>query len=266
MFTHKLMKNKISIDRWFFGLNFKPNARLRIFAFPYAGGDINAFYGWQAWLPHDIELVSVQLPGRGKRREDVMPECMDVLVDGLLKAINEINDKPFVFFGYSMGGLISYAATQSMNEHGMQGPQLFCVAACNPPHLQKSDWCSMSDKALLRQLTNADKYFANMMPENCVSNNLPLIKNDLAFCQRYVKNNRFSNGALVCPISTFCGVDDTISSADSMVKWRRYTSASSISHRLNGGHFFMFDRHSAHFPRLLLRDLQGIHKDLGMVC
>lgn len=260
------MTSDFSIERWFSGLNARPDARLRIFAFPFAGGDISAFSGWQAWLPNDIELVSVQLPGRGRRRDEVMPDQMETLVEHLMAVMKNVNDKPFIFFGYSMGGLIGYALLQGMKRYGMQIPQLFCIAACNPPHLQQHDWRAMSDKALIRQLTNSDRYFGDIVQEDCISNNLSLIKNDLEFCQDYVKRNRFVNSLIDCPMSTFCGVEDTISSAESMLKWCRYTSASSISHRLNGGHFFMFDRQSGQFSKLFLRELRGIHKNLGMVC
>src|SRR5262245_31744979 len=43
---------------------------LRLFAFPHAGGGPQSFAEWPAGLPADVEVVSYELPGRGRRRTE----------------------------------------------------------------------------------------------------------------------------------------------------------------------------------------------------
>ncbi|MGB9120037.1 MAG: thioesterase domain-containing protein, partial [Candidatus Angelobacter sp.] len=50
----------------------RPNlrARLRLFCFPYAGGSEAIFRTWQQNLPETIEVLPIQLPGRGARLKE----------------------------------------------------------------------------------------------------------------------------------------------------------------------------------------------------
>ena len=47
-----------------------PNAKLRLFCFPYAGGGASIYRGWPDELPHEIEVCAVQLPGRETRMHE----------------------------------------------------------------------------------------------------------------------------------------------------------------------------------------------------
>ena len=42
-------------------------ASLRLFCIPFAGGGVSMFRGWQEYLPHNVQLCPVALPGREKR-------------------------------------------------------------------------------------------------------------------------------------------------------------------------------------------------------
>ena len=42
-----------------------PDAKFRLFCFPYAGGSSRIYRNWQDWLAPNVEVVSVELPGRG---------------------------------------------------------------------------------------------------------------------------------------------------------------------------------------------------------
>ncbi len=43
---------------------------LRLFCFPHAGGAAQVFQAWHRWLPADVEVCPVQLPGRWERRSE----------------------------------------------------------------------------------------------------------------------------------------------------------------------------------------------------
>ena len=45
----------------------RPDACLRLFCFPHGGGGPQAFTAWSDFLPEEIEVYSLHLPGWGKR-------------------------------------------------------------------------------------------------------------------------------------------------------------------------------------------------------
>ncbi|HSK05405.1 MAG TPA: thioesterase domain-containing protein, partial [Kofleriaceae bacterium] len=81
----------------------RAGAALRLFCFPYAGGDVAIFAPWAEDLPWEIELCPVQLPGRGRRALEPAYAALDPLVDALAAGLLPALDGRFAFFGHSMG-------------------------------------------------------------------------------------------------------------------------------------------------------------------
>eukprot|EP00966_Prymnesium_polylepis_P288749 6669497-Prymnesium_polylepis.1 len=47
--------------------------KLRVVAIPQAGMGAQVFFGWQKVLPHDVEVLPVELPGRNSRSREPKP-------------------------------------------------------------------------------------------------------------------------------------------------------------------------------------------------
>src|SRR5215467_15197573 len=86
----------------------KPHALLRLFCFPYAGGGASLFRLWSDSLPPEIDMCPVHLPGREGRLKEPPFTSLTPLIQALAQALRPYMDIPFVFFGYSMGALISF--------------------------------------------------------------------------------------------------------------------------------------------------------------
>lgn len=56
-----------TLGSWIAGGKSSPQARLRLFCLPYAGGSALMFRTWPNALPADVEVCPVQLPGRSTR-------------------------------------------------------------------------------------------------------------------------------------------------------------------------------------------------------
>ena len=89
-------------SRWF-RRSRQPDAALRLFCLPYAGGGARSYRNWHDWLAPDIEVVAVELPGRGIHLRSAAIDSMEVLVDRLLEKIEPLLDLPFALFGHSLG-------------------------------------------------------------------------------------------------------------------------------------------------------------------
>lgn len=89
--------------------------KIKLFCLPYAGGSSVIFNSWKQYIDPSIELVPIELAGRGKRiNEPLYNGVNDAVEDvfGLIK--NKITDTPYALFGHSMGGMISYELAQKI--------------------------------------------------------------------------------------------------------------------------------------------------------
>ncbi|HET8840857.1 MAG TPA: thioesterase domain-containing protein, partial [Ktedonobacteraceae bacterium] len=78
-------------------------ATLRLFCFPYAGGCASIFRTWIGHLPSEVEVCPIQLPGRENRWKETPLTNLSELIQEILQSLPPYLDKPFAFFGHSMG-------------------------------------------------------------------------------------------------------------------------------------------------------------------
>ena len=92
----------------------RPRARVRLFCFPWAGVGASAFFRWSQDLPHEIEVNAVQYPGREDRYRETPIRRVSPLVELLLRDLHSYRDRPFAFWGHSMGALVAYELTRQL--------------------------------------------------------------------------------------------------------------------------------------------------------
>ena len=81
----------------------RPNAKFRLICFPYAGGSAAAYSSWISSLHPEVEVVLIQLPGRGVRIADTLYTRMDEVVKDIYTALVDILSKPFIFLVTAWG-------------------------------------------------------------------------------------------------------------------------------------------------------------------
>ncbi len=89
-------------DPWISYSNPNLQAKLKMFCFPYAGAGSSMYHSWAGYLP-EVEICLVHLPGRDKRIKETLHTRLLPLVEVLTDALIPQLNKPFVFFGHSMG-------------------------------------------------------------------------------------------------------------------------------------------------------------------
>lgn len=114
--------------------------RLRILCVPPAGMGGSCYHGWTLGLPRDVEVMPLELPGRGARMGEAtaasLPELAANVLDGLGKEL--LLERPFVIFGHSFGGCVAYEMTQELLRRQSQGwpaPLKVYISACRSPQL-----------------------------------------------------------------------------------------------------------------------------------
>lgn len=218
-------------------------ARLRVYCFPYAGGGAAAFRPWADGLPVDVmrdtELWAVNLPGRESRlREPPLTE-IGPLTAQLRRELGDRLTPPYVFFGHSMGALLSFEIARRLETEGVPGPVHIIVSGHRAPQLPdpRPRLHDRPDAAILRRLRRLGG-----TPEAVLDNPelrelvLPILRADLAVCERYVYRDA---EPLTCSVTAFGGKSDREVSEPELSAWRLQTSEPFVIRMFPGGHFFI---------------------------
>ena len=233
-----------------------PEKTLRLFCFPYAGGSPLIFRDWPNSMPLPVEVCLVQLPGRGIRLNETPFTRLTSLVEALARDITPYLDKPFVFFGHSMGAMISFELARALRrEHGLSPKHLFLSGRTAPQvardepvtyHLPEPEFIDE-----VRRLNGTPKEVLNN-PE-LMQLLIPLLRADFEVCQTYEYQ---PDAPLDCPITVIGGLQDIEVKRQNLELWREFTTSRFLLRMLPGDHFFL---HTA--QPLLLRVLsQELHQ------
>jgi medium-chain acyl-[acyl-carrier-protein] hydrolase len=212
---------------------------LRLFCFPYAGGGASIFRTWSAGLPATIEVCPVQLPGRETRLKEAPYPHLPPLVQAMTQALMPSLDKPFAFFGHSMGALVSFALARQLCRQANLRPVHLFVSACSAPQfpLLCHALHTLPDPELIEELRrlNGTPQAALACPE-LMQLMLPILRADFAMCATYAYA---SEPPLDCPITVFGGMQDVAVRRERLQAWRFQTGAACAFHTLPGDHFFL---------------------------
>jgi medium-chain acyl-[acyl-carrier-protein] hydrolase len=231
---------KSDTDNWFVCPQTNLGAEMRLFLFPYAGGGPAAFWKWSSELPSHIETWIAHYPGRGSRYNKAPAKKMFGLVGGIFHAISSLLDKPFAFFGHSLGGLVAYELAQSLHKNNLQRPIALFVSACSAPQLPDTNppIHRLPDPefvSALQELNGIPEEVANQ-PE-LLELLLPTLRADFEIAENYQYNP--SEQLLICPIVALGGIDDPRVSRERLEGWTSQTSSSFTSIYFPGDHFYL---------------------------
>ncbi|XP_045389918.1 S-acyl fatty acid synthase thioesterase, medium chain isoform X2 [Lemur catta] len=112
-----------------------PDAIFKLICFPWAGGGSMYFAKWGQKIHESMEVHSVRLAGRESRLEEPFAKDIYQIVDEIVCAmLPVIQDKPFAFFGHSMGSYIAFLTAQNLKEKYKLEPVHFFVSGATPPY------------------------------------------------------------------------------------------------------------------------------------
>lgn len=235
----RVSANPSQTPSWLLPAPPNPRARLRLFCFPYAGGGAHIYRSWQAQLPSTVELCAVQLPGHGHRIRETAFNRMDSLVEAAAVSLLPHCDKPFAFFGHSMGALISFElARMFRKKYGVQPLHLF-VSGHRAPQIKDPNESvhNLPDKELVEKLNGLNGTPREVLehPE-LMQVVLPILRADFAICETYQYTNE---PPLTSPIFAFGGTEDEEAGPEQLEGWRAQTVDNFSLQMVPGDHFFL---------------------------
>lgn len=226
---------------WFSSVQPNPHASVRLFCFPYAGGDAQVYRAWPRHLPPSVEVLAARLPGRGLRIKEAPFRDPTPLVAAVADTITPYLDRPFAFFGHSMGALISFELTRLLRERGVRGPAHLFVSGRRAPQIpnDRPDTYDLPDAEFVDHLRSLKGTPPEVFdyPE-LLELMLPLLRADFSVVETY----RYRAGqALGCPVTAFGGESDEEVRVEEIKAWVEQTSGRFDARIMPGDHFFLND-------------------------
>ncbi len=216
--------------------------RLRLFCFSYAGGNASAYRDWYKKLPDDIELCSVQLPGRGSRFKEQAYTSLGALLVALEDALKPYLSDKFAFFGHSMGAQVAFELARRLRDKNLPQPACLFVSGRRAPHVPgsgKTLHCLPENEFRdeIRRLNGTpEEAFQNPELMELVS---PILRAD---CQVIETWEYKPSEPLTIPIYAMGGTKDDNVSIDELESWSKMTNGPFEMRLFSGDHFYI---HSA---------------------
>ena len=243
-------------DRWIKVFHPRPRAELRLFCFPYAGGAAAVYRSWHEDLPDTVEVVAVQPPGRESRFREEPFRRIEPLAEAATEALSPHLDRPFAFFGHSLGAILAFEVTRRLRRRGRPGPRHLFVSGRPAPRVEPSD-PPIHDLPQGEFIEEVRRYSGT--PEEVLQHRElmeliePLLRADFAVSETY----RYTPDPepLDVPLTAIGGTEDEDVPAEDLAPWRQETLGPFQEHLLPGGHFFLNERRRE-VVGLVARELQ----------
>ncbi|KAM6154275.1 S-acyl fatty acid synthase thioesterase, medium chain [Erethizon dorsatum] len=113
----------------------RPSAIFRLICFPWAGSGSLYFAKWGQEIYESLEVYSVRLAGRESRLEEPFANDICEMVDEIVYALLPvIQDKPFAFFGHSLGSYVAFMTALHLKEKYKMEPTHLFASSATPPY------------------------------------------------------------------------------------------------------------------------------------
>ncbi|GAA5700184.1 linear gramicidin dehydrogenase LgrE [Streptomyces avermitilis] len=248
--------------QWFHPAEPSLDASVRLFLLPHAGSGAIIYRDWENLLPSDIAPQAVTLPGRHNRRGEATFEDWDPLLDALHEAVlDDLDDRPFAFFGHCLGAQLAFRLAIRMEEDGGPAPVMLGMSGWSPQgfFLPTEEQSRMPAAEMVEWIKKLGSFPAEIYdnPE-MLALVVPALRADLRVAAQYVDDK----AGVSCPLASYGGRSDPLQEhPDAMTHWAG-RSPDYLGHsEYPGGHFYI-DAHAqsvtAHFAQRLQRVVSAL--------
>lgn len=211
---------------------------LTLLCLPCAGASATMYLRWRRQLPQWVNLVPVELPGRGGRLSEPPVEDFAQMVALVCREQRRAMQGRFALLGHSMGALLAFGVARHLRSMGSELPlALFASGSSAPsrrdpePLARKGD-----DEALIADLRKQggtpEDVFAS--PE-FMRITLDVLGADYRVCESFAYA---AEPPLPMPLHVFAGRDDDIA-VERIEAWSTEAANGFSLDWFDGGHFFI---------------------------
>ncbi|MFF1379619.1 thioesterase II family protein [Streptomyces sp. NPDC058308] len=227
---------------WIRRYNPADTARARLLCLPHAGGSASFYLPFSRSLAPDVDVLTVQYPGRQDRRHEPCVDSIAGLADALVDEVLPWADRPLAVFGHSMGAMVAFELARRLEQRGTQ-PLVVFASGRRAPSRRREDSSPVhlrDEKGLIAELRALSGTDARVFEdEDLLRMALPAIRSDYKAAETY----RYVPGPpLAAPVRAHVGVDDPKATLDEVRSWATHTAGGFEMDTHPGGHFYLTDQ------------------------
>jgi surfactin synthase thioesterase subunit len=177
------------------------------------------------------------------------------LADAVADAMDGLLDRPFAFFGHSMGAIVAFEVALRLRARLDPGPvRLFASGRRAPSALRTETVHTRDDDGLIAELIRLGGTDRRSMQDHIRALTLSPVRADYAA----IETSRFAAGTALpdCPVTVHSGASDPHTTPAEIAAWAEHTAHEPEFHESPGGHFFL-DTERTRLVALIRETLAG---------
>lgn len=216
--------------------NLGSDIKLRLFCVPPVGMGGASFHPWAKRLPASVELLALELPGRGCRMSEAalaaatLTELAMLVLDGIGRSTFE--GQSFVILGHSFGAWLAYEMVQELLRRKWPAPLKLYVSANRAPQLHGASHDPDQLQPELGKLSS-DRFWEHFERRYGVNPDLQypyirdhvrgILQKDFVLLESYVPSTLQK---LPLPLCALCAKGDARVRVDQLSAWAEVASES----------------------------------------
>ncbi|MGW1807667.1 thioesterase II family protein [Streptomyces sp. NPDC002078] len=225
-------------SRWIRRFHPAAESGVRLVCLPHAGGSAPFYFPMSRALSPEVDVVSVQYPGRQDRRMDPAVEDIGEYADAIAAELKPWLDRPVALFGHSMGAVLAFEVTRRLERDlGLVPLAVFASGRRAPSRYRDENVHRRDDDGIVEEMRLLSGTDAQILgDEEILRMVLPAIRSDYTAIENY----RAAPGLTVsAPITVLTGDNDPRTSLEEAEAWRGHTTGAFDLRVFSGGHFFL---------------------------
>jgi surfactin synthase thioesterase subunit len=220
-------------------------ATRRLLMFHHAGGSALSFVELISELPPWVECLCFELPGRGFRSDEPFDPDFVTAASRLLPDVEKATDRPVVFFGHSLGGLLAHWLACALPEERRANIARVVMSGARHPESVAAERATGAIRTTGRDRKSLEDILRTLggTPRELMGDQeildvlVRVLGQDLQLLDTY---ERPDTSPLV-PVEAWAGDADPAVAATDIAQWRQATNPTAEHVRVfRGGHFYLF--------------------------
>ncbi|MBE6050847.1 MAG: thioesterase [Clostridium sp.] len=214
-----------------------------LFCLPFAGGSARCYLPWKRFIDRKIEIVPVELAGRGSRLSEKKYITFEQMADDSFEYIAQYlksnNVNKYAIFGHSMGSWVVYEIYRRIKENNINMPIHIIFSGNSVPFAKYSGEKihDLPKDEFINKILELGGASEQVLYDEKIGNMLvDILRNDYTLIEEYECKD--DTAIIECDISVFNGMNDNIKS-DDLVLWKNATQKTCEIYNFEGGHFFI---------------------------
>lgn len=210
---------------------------MNLFFFPYAGANRYSYHNFFPFCRPVLQPHVLELPGRGGRFQERLLYDLEAMAKDLFSGIEKQLDKPYAFYGHSMGTLLVYMVTDLVAKKGLPAPLHLFLSGRHGLEVHLKEFVhSLPTGEFIEELKALGGF-----PKDLAINGeveaffLPIIRADFQAAEKFKKNESFK---CKIPVTVMKGGSD-LASQDIISDWQEITEVPIETLLFKGDHFFI---------------------------